>query len=84
MTDATPIFFLSPSSLSFSFEFHENFAVVYLPDSAGGIPAALGNVRTLEEIDLSATQLRGEIPKELGQLAMLSTLALGSCGLTGE
>ena len=46
--------------------------------------AALGQLTNLSNLDLSGSQLTGEIPPELGQLTKLSNLDLSGNQLTGE
>jgi len=56
-----------------------------LPDNGleGEIPAALGDLRTLQVLDLSSNALNGPIPAELGDLSSLNTLRLDENGLSG-
>ena len=49
----------------------------------GEIPAALGDLASLEFLQLTRNQLTGPIPPELGNLTGLSLLALGGNQLTG-
>ena len=48
------------------------------------IPATLGNLSNLEDLNLVSNQLTGEIPPELGSLSNLERLSLASNQLTGE
>ena len=50
----------------------------------GGIPAELGNLTNLQELDLGPNQLSGSIPAELGNLTNLQQLDLGSNQLSGS
>ena len=50
----------------------------------GEIPAELGNLATLESLDLSKNQLSGEIPSELGDLDNLTSLNLEENQLSGK
>ena len=50
---------------------------------AGPIPAELGNLPSLETLDLRGNDLSGPIPAELGNLASLVVLTLGRNALTG-
>ena len=51
---------------------------------SGKIPAELGNLPNLEDLDLSGNQLSGEIPAELGNLPNLEDLELRRNQLSGE
>ena len=51
---------------------------------SGEIPAELGNLTSLESLDLIVNQLSGKIPPELGALANLRELYLSGNQLTGE
>ena len=51
---------------------------------AGEIPAELGNLASLRNLNLSGNALTGEIPPELGDLASLVQLRLSWNRLTGE
>ena len=51
---------------------------------SGEIPAALGNLLNLADLDLSDNQLSGEIPAALGNLANLQRLNLSGNQLSGE
>ena len=53
---------------------------------AGTLPAALGNLARLQELDLNgnAPGLTGTIPVELGRLGDLQLLDLANNALTGE
>ena len=50
----------------------------------GEIPAELGNLSNLEELDLGNNELSGGIPSELGQLSNLKFLFLAGNALGGE
>ncbi|HVN76139.1 MAG TPA: fibronectin type III domain-containing protein [Thermoanaerobaculaceae bacterium] len=50
---------------------------------AGCLPATLGNMASLQELDLSSNGLTGPIPAELGGLVSLTSLRLGGNDLTG-
>jgi Leucine-rich repeat (LRR) protein len=50
---------------------------------SGTIPAALGDIPSLQSIYLGSNLLRGTIPSELAQLANLTNLELQSNSLTG-
>ena len=50
----------------------------------GNIPAELGNLTSLQFLELSGNQLTGAIPTESGNLAKLSYLFLGDNKLTGQ
>ena len=50
----------------------------------GEIPPELGNLKNLENLDLSRNRLTGEIPPELGNLHNLKFLDLHRNSLTGE
>ena len=50
----------------------------------GEIPAELGNLTSLEYLELAYNQLTGSIPTELGKLANLKKLYLSWNGLTGS
>ena len=50
----------------------------------GVIPAGLGNLTNLKELNLAFNQLAGAIPAELGNLTDLTRLGLGSNRLTGS
>ena len=50
----------------------------------GSIPAALGNLTSLQRLDLDDNQLTGSIPAELGGLTNLQTLYLDNNQLTGS
>ena len=50
---------------------------------SGQLPAELGNLDNLEQLDLGGNQLSGSIPAQLGNLANLTVLALGNNQLTG-
>ena len=52
-------------------------------DLSGTIPASLGNLRKLEELDLQNNNLSGSIPASLGNLRKLEKLSLGSNNLSG-
>ncbi len=59
---------------------------LYLFDNQliGSIPPELGNLSSLETLNLSGNRLTGSIPPELGNLSSLETLYLsGNNGLTG-
>ena len=49
----------------------------------GGIPAELGNLRSLTTLHFGGTNLSGEIPAEIGTLPALSELTLRDNRLTG-
>ena len=49
----------------------------------GKIPAELGNLTNLQELDLGHNSLTGEIPAELGNLTYLQELDIGYNSLTG-
>ncbi len=49
----------------------------------GSIPAELGNLTDLIELDLGNNQLSGAIPAQIGRLANLESLVLGDNGLSG-
>ena len=51
---------------------------------SGPIPAELGNLSSLQVLNLFANELSGEIPVELNQLTQLRRLYLGGNQLTGE
>ena len=53
-------------------------------DLSGEIPAELGSLSNLEELDLSTNDLSGEIPAELGSLFWLEILHLYDNDLSGE
>ena len=50
----------------------------------GDIPAELGNLSSLEELDFWGNQLTGDIPPELGNLSSLGLLGVAANQLTGE
>ena len=50
----------------------------------GTVPAALGNLSSLQGLNLRANQLSGSVPKELGNLANLQGLTLGENRLRGS
>eukprot|EP00249_Psilotum_nudum_P009961 c22254_g2_i1 orf=286-2409(+) len=49
----------------------------------GTIPTQIGNLASLQKLDLSFNNFTGSIPKQLGKLRSLNVLILQSCGLTG-
>ena len=49
----------------------------------GAIPSELGNLASLQELNLDYNELSGEIPVELGNLASLKRLVLNTNQLTG-
>ena len=49
----------------------------------GPIPPELGNLTSLESLELSGNQLSGPVPAELGNLTRLRDLSLGNNALTG-
>ena len=51
---------------------------------SGEIPAELGSLSNLTELDLYDNNLSGEIPAELGSLSNLTRLELGNNELSGE
>ncbi len=51
---------------------------------SGEVPPELGNLSSLELLDLRYNQLRGETPPELGALSSLRVLTLSDNRLTGE
>ena len=51
---------------------------------SGEIPAELGNLSNLAELDLAQNQLTGEVPPELGNLSKLTDLYLWENKLSGE
>ena len=51
---------------------------------SGGLPAELGQLSELRELDLLNNELSGSIPPELGGLANLTTLALAQNELSGS
>ena len=51
---------------------------------SGEIPAELGSLSNLEQLDLSNNALSGEIPAELGSLSNLEALELLDNALSGE
>ena len=53
-------------------------------DLNGEIPAELGNLTNLVQLDLSTNELTGTIPSELGRLRKLKVLNLGDTQLAGE
>ncbi len=59
----------------------ENMGVTGL---VGEIPAELGNLTSLKELDLANNELTGEIPAELGSLTSLEILDFSNSGLTAE
>ena len=50
----------------------------------GGIPASLGNLSNLVELDLFWCEFTGPLPAELGRLSRLTDLRLGRNHFTGE
>eukprot|EP00249_Psilotum_nudum_P009962 c22254_g2_i2 orf=286-2082(+) len=50
----------------------------------GTIPTQIGNLASLQKLDLSFNNFTGSIPKQLGKLRSLNVLILQSCGLTGS
>ena len=50
---------------------------------SGEIPAGLGSLSNLTELDLHSNELSGEIPAELGSLSNLESLRLGGNSLSG-
>ena len=50
----------------------------------GSIPAELGNLTSLEELDLTGNTLTGSIPEWLGNLSSLAHVGLGSNRLSGS
>ena len=50
----------------------------------GEIPPELGNLESMEVLDLGGNNLTGEIPPELGNLKSMKVLDLGGNNLTGE
>ena len=51
---------------------------------SGEIPSELGDLASLEKLDLSLNQLTGEIPGELGSLSNLTALAVQGNELEGD
>jgi Leucine-rich repeat (LRR) protein len=44
----------------------------------GSMPDSIGNLSSLQALDLSVTQMNGIIPESIGKLSMLVSLRLGS------
>ncbi|RXH98775.1 hypothetical protein DVH24_011100 [Malus domestica] len=50
----------------------------------GPLPAFIGNMSALTELDIGSNNFSGTLPPELGNLVKLEQLYLDSCGLGGE
>jgi hypothetical protein len=63
---------------------HVDLLILVGNQLSGVIPPELGNLLSLEELDLSSNQLSGVIPPELGNLSSLTYLLLDSNQLGGS
>ncbi|XP_057508214.1 putative receptor-like protein kinase At3g47110 isoform X2 [Actinidia eriantha] len=55
-----------------------------LPESIGHIPAEIGKLQNLQELNLGNNKLSGNIPSSLGNLSLLNELILGANDLQGN
>ena len=61
-----------------------NWLVLHRNNLSGPFPAELGNLSSLENLDLERNNLSGPIPPELGSLSNLTRLQLSRNDLSGE
>jgi Leucine-rich repeat (LRR) protein len=59
------------------------FTIVNCGCSVGKLPPAIGNMTSLEILDVLECQLSGPIPQEIGKLTSLERLDISMCQLSG-
>lgn len=68
----------------FSSPFMTDVGISDIPGLRGGIPATIGNLVNLEELNITDVGLDGTIPSEIGMCQQIEALRIFNTNLTGE